>query len=230
MHSTVGREKLQHLLHCESGSEGDPITSSAASRFVHTAGKKKAKRRQSDTAEKEQPAAAEVDLQIKLAAAEAEAERLRQLVDSGAKKKPKLETQLPDIGEEPEGDAPGKALNHKERKRLQRAAYKAAKRDLLKNEKAALRKQRRREQQSEQKAQADASSAKEAILSKVMGGSRAPDMSAWKPYELDAEVEKALSEMGFTIPTPIQQECLPSAIRDRRDVIGAAQTVGSPYY
>jgi len=51
------------------------------------------------------------------------------------------------------------------------------------------------------------------------------DVSNWKPYDLDSLIEEALSKMGFGTPTPIQQECLPAAIRDRRDVIGAAQTV-----
>ena len=51
------------------------------------------------------------------------------------------------------------------------------------------------------------------------------DVSNWRPYNLDPLIERALSQMGFSTPTPIQQECLPAAIRDRRDVIGAAQTV-----
>jgi len=34
----------------------------------------------------------------------------------------------------------------------------------------------------------------------------------------------ALSRLGFSAPTHIQAECLPAAIRDRRDIIGAAQT------
>ena len=164
-------------------------------------------------------------LEEKLAAAEAEAERLRQLVRTSSSKKPKLEPEPPKTEREEEDAAAEKPLNHTERKRLQRAAYKAAKRDLLKNQKAAVRKQRKREQQTEKKTQA-------AVLptDSDLTGSGAGillDMSAWKPYELDSKIEKALSDMGFTVPTPIQQECLPSAIRDRRDVIGAAQTVSS---
>lgn len=188
------------------------------------AGKVKAKQDKQRTSEKKQPTAAVEDLQKKLAAAEAEAQRLRQLVEKAPSKKAKLT--LKSEEEEPEKDAPeesAKAVNHKERKRLQRAAYKTAKRDLLKNQKAELRKQKKREQQIEQKTQ----SAVSAIASELTeeGASGLLDMSAWRPYELDARIEKALSDMGFTSPTPIQQECLPSAIRDRRDVIGAAQTV-----
>lgn len=51
------------------------------------------------------------------------------------------------------------------------------------------------------------------------------DMAAWAPFELHSKVEKAIALLGFRQPTPIQKECLPSAIRDRRDVVGAAQTV-----
>lgn len=52
------------------------------------------------------------------------------------------------------------------------------------------------------------------------------DMSAWMPFDLHPKVAEAVAQMGFGQPTPIQQECLLPAIRDRRDVIGAAQTVG----
>lgn len=51
------------------------------------------------------------------------------------------------------------------------------------------------------------------------------DVSAWKDFFLQEEILNALSHLGFSAPTHIQAECLPAAIRDRRDVIGAAQTV-----
>jgi ATP-dependent RNA helicase DDX24/MAK5 len=51
------------------------------------------------------------------------------------------------------------------------------------------------------------------------------DVSAWKEFFLDDEILIQLSKVGFTAPTQIQAECLPAAIRDRRDIIGAAQTV-----
>jgi ATP-dependent RNA helicase DDX24/MAK5 len=51
------------------------------------------------------------------------------------------------------------------------------------------------------------------------------DVSAWKDYFLQDEILNALSRLGFSAPTHIQAECLPAAIRDRRDIIGAAQTV-----
>ena len=50
------------------------------------------------------------------------------------------------------------------------------------------------------------------------------DVSAWREYHLEEEVLEAISELGFVAPTQIQAECLPSAIRDRMDIIGAAQT------
>ena len=51
------------------------------------------------------------------------------------------------------------------------------------------------------------------------------DMSAWSEFDLHSQIAAAISQAGFTQPTPIQEQCLLPAIRDRRDVIGAAQTV-----
>lgn len=54
------------------------------------------------------------------------------------------------------------------------------------------------------------------------------DMSAWSEFDLHPQIAAAISQAGFTQPTPIQEQCLLPAIRDRRDVIGAAQTVCAP--
>lgn len=51
------------------------------------------------------------------------------------------------------------------------------------------------------------------------------DLSAWSEFDLHPQIAAAIAQAGFTQPTPIQQQCLLPAIRDRRDVIGAAQTV-----
>ncbi|XP_038123313.1 ATP-dependent RNA helicase DDX24 [Cyprinodon tularosa] len=50
------------------------------------------------------------------------------------------------------------------------------------------------------------------------------DVSAWKDLYVPSEVLKALSRLGFTSPTPIQALALPPAIRDRMDILGAAET------
>lgn len=50
------------------------------------------------------------------------------------------------------------------------------------------------------------------------------DVSAWKDLHVPAPVLKALSSLGFSSPTPIQALALPSAIRDRMDILGAAET------
>lgn len=56
--------------------------------------------------------------------------------------------------------------------------------------------------------------------------SKAPEsMLGWQGLGLGPGVTAAIAELGFEEPTPIQRECLLPAIRDRRDVIGAAQTV-----
>ncbi|XP_053701462.1 ATP-dependent RNA helicase DDX24 [Synchiropus splendidus] len=50
------------------------------------------------------------------------------------------------------------------------------------------------------------------------------DVSAWTDLFVPAEVLKALSSLGFSAPTPIQALVLPAAIRDRLDILGAAET------
>lgn len=51
------------------------------------------------------------------------------------------------------------------------------------------------------------------------------DVTAWKDFYLDEKIIESLGRLGFAAPTQIQAECLPAAIRDKRDIIGAAQTV-----
>jgi len=51
------------------------------------------------------------------------------------------------------------------------------------------------------------------------------DMSAWSSLYVPAAVLCCLRDLQFTSPTPVQALCLPPAIRDRRDVVAAAETV-----
>lgn len=50
------------------------------------------------------------------------------------------------------------------------------------------------------------------------------DMGAWKDLFVPSPVLKALRSLGFASPTPIQALALPPAIRDRLDILGAAET------
>ncbi|XP_047201041.1 ATP-dependent RNA helicase DDX24 [Girardinichthys multiradiatus] len=50
------------------------------------------------------------------------------------------------------------------------------------------------------------------------------DVSAWNDLFVPSAVLEALSRLGFTSPTSIQALALPSAIRDRMDILGAAET------
>ncbi|NWR47925.1 DDX24 helicase, partial [Regulus satrapa] len=50
------------------------------------------------------------------------------------------------------------------------------------------------------------------------------DVSAWKDLFVPEPVLQALSCLGFSAPTPIQALALPSAIRDKMDILGAAET------
>lgn len=60
----------------------------------------------------------------------------------------------------------------------------------------------------------------------VLSGSEVKnaDMRAWKGLFVPPVVLKALGSLGFTSPTPIQALVLPPAIRDRMDILGAAET------
>ncbi|MBN3279475.1 DDX24 helicase, partial [Polyodon spathula] len=50
------------------------------------------------------------------------------------------------------------------------------------------------------------------------------DVSAWKDLFVPEPVLKALGSLGFNAPTPIQALALPPAIRDKMDILGAAET------
>lgn len=51
------------------------------------------------------------------------------------------------------------------------------------------------------------------------------DMSAWANCFLPEPIKQALVDLGFYSPTKIQEFCIPAALRDHRDVLGAAETV-----
>lgn len=50
------------------------------------------------------------------------------------------------------------------------------------------------------------------------------DISAWKEYALHKPLEHAIAQQGYSQPLPIQRECLPVAINEQTDIIGAAET------
>ena len=52
-------------------------------------------------------------------------------------------------------------------------------------------------------------------------------MTEWKSLFVPDEIVKALQDQKFIKPTVIQSQALPSAIRDRKDILGAAETVSS---
>ncbi len=52
--------------------------------------------------------------------------------------------------------------------------------------------------------------------------------SAWSGLFVPREVMRALDELGFGHPTPIQAAVLPAAVRGRVDVLGAAETGDDP--
>ena len=52
-------------------------------------------------------------------------------------------------------------------------------------------------------------------------------MILWKDLYVPEEVLLALRDNKFTTPTHIQSLVLPHAIRDRLDIVGAAETVSN---
>ncbi len=47
----------------------------------------------------------------------------------------------------------------------------------------------------------------------------------WKTLFIPDDILKAVEELGFEEPTPIQQQVLPIALRDYVDILGSAPTV-----
>ncbi|CAI5521405.1 unnamed protein product, partial [Closterium sp. Naga37s-1] len=50
------------------------------------------------------------------------------------------------------------------------------------------------------------------------------DMPEWDRLRLHPLILRALNDLGFTSPTPIQRACIPAAASRGRDVVGAAET------
>eukprot|EP00898_Chlorokybus_atmophyticus_P008311 jgi/Chlat1/8481/Chrsp80S09228 len=50
------------------------------------------------------------------------------------------------------------------------------------------------------------------------------DLPGWSALRLHSLLERAIKELGFEEPTPIQQKCIPAAALHHKDVIGAAMT------
>ncbi|PSC76969.1 DEAD-box ATP-dependent RNA helicase 13 [Micractinium conductrix] len=108
---------------------------------------------------------------------------------------------------------------------------------VLSAENRALKRQQKKEARTEKRAAAEAKRKGEKAARRAAAGEAAAtvaaakaaaasrvDVSAWKDMELHLDILKAIAALGFGAPTQVQAECLPAAVRDRRDVIGAAQT------
>ena len=46
----------------------------------------------------------------------------------------------------------------------------------------------------------------------------------FKELDLNSDILKAIDELGFTNPTPIQEESIPQLLDGNRDLVGLAQT------
>lgn len=113
-----------------------------------------------------------------------------------------------------EDDGNGCGAHAGKNARTSAAEVQVAKNERKKNEKKKKKKAGKdRGKEQEQKQEEEMPAARERV-----------DVSAWREYHLEEEVLEAIAELGFVAPTQIQAECLPSAVRDRMDIIGAAQT------
>ena len=54
-----------------------------------------------------------------------------------------------------------------------------------------------------------------------------PGGEEWLRLEVPSVIVRSLVEMGFMSPTEIQKKSIPPAIKDKCDIIGAAETVRS---
>lgn len=159
--------------------------------------------------------------------------RVRQLeAENRALKKPKTDptssTAAENAGHEQPAEAASEAVAAKvHRKKLKLEQFKQKK----KERKQKLREKQRKQQQEQGNAKSQSkNSKKQAKQQQQLGdaaeaaGEHDTDMSAWSRFCLHPKLEAALAAQGFSSPTPIQDAVLLPAIRDRRDVIGAAQT------
>ncbi len=125
-------------------------------------------------------------------------------------------------GDDADGHAPGAADGTAPSKKLsaKAEARQARKTALFEKRKEA----KRAAAEAKKAARAEAAAAQQDQQSEHEGPPPDVDMSAWQPCGLHPLLLRALALQGFTHPTPIQEQALPTAARDRRDVIGAAQT------
>src|SRR6266545_5766442 len=61
------------------------------------------------------------------------------------------------------------------------------------------------------------------IASAEMGGAMTEQVGTFAAFDLSAEVGRALEELGFEGPTPVQRDTIPPLL-EGRDVIAQAQT------
>lgn len=47
----------------------------------------------------------------------------------------------------------------------------------------------------------------------------------WKSLLIPDDILKAIKDLGFEEPTPIQRQVIPLAVRDYSDILGSAPTV-----
>ncbi|XP_071509669.1 ATP-dependent RNA helicase DDX24-like [Diadema antillarum] len=87
-----------------------------------------------------------------------------------------------------------------------------------------LRRKRRRERSGERDAANAEPTPTDAVEDGTVDGRRDVAMSEWGALAVPTPVHQALQTMGFAGPTPIQAACINPAIKEGRDVVGAAET------
>eukprot|EP01134_Creolimax_fragrantissima_P001078 CFRG1078T1 len=161
---------------------------------------------------------------IKVKKAESTSATISTIPPVALKKKNGFTVEAIDVVEHPSTAAQSKddkkaaKASTREEKKEQIKARKVLKRDAVQADVKLARKQKQVERQ-EQKQLAAAEAAAEA--DKLL---KSANVSQWLPYNLHPSIMNGIARYGFESPTPIQKGCMEAAIREGRDVMGAAET------
>jgi hypothetical protein len=90
-----------------------------------------------------------------------------------------------------------------------------------KQEKLKARKLKRKKKQRKAKLEEKSAQEPKSIEETTVGNASSEE---WSYYDLHPNLLRAISEIGFSEPTPIQKACFHPAIRAKKDIVAAAQT------
>ncbi|CAL2029816.1 unnamed protein product [Caenorhabditis brenneri] len=146
---------------------------------------------------------------------------------AGKKKKNKPEAKTNEVNVEDETSAENRRNAKKLKRKLQMAANRKQKKERLARKKQKLAEEGVNEVEAATEGNENKQKKKRSaqVENKTKSKKAKTDISAWeKLFFLPTEILQAVERMGFSQPTEIQSAVLPIAVRDRMDVLGAAET------